>query len=138
VSAARADYLHDVSQLAREHELHLATHHACLDEHDVAADRRVVHPRSHAYLVFALLALRVDLGAPDQVVDLLGVDRDALHLAAGDLARHLARELPDLALKLADTGLTRVARDDLAQRSVRDVSCSGVRAVLLRTCRGTR
>src|SRR5439155_2423932 len=82
-------------------------------------DRRVVHPRGHADLVLARLVLRMDLGTPDQVTHILGVDGNPLDVAAGDLARDLASELPDLALQLAHAGLARVARDDLAQRSVR-------------------
>src|SRR5439155_22143859 len=58
--------------------------------------------------------------APEQVVNVRGVDRYALELAAGELARDLAPELPDLPLHLADARLTRIARDDLAERSVRD------------------
>jgi len=79
----------------------------------------------------------MDLGTPEQVVHILGVDRDALDLAAGDLARDLAPELPDLALELADTGLTRVARDDLAQCGVRDRELLRVRPFSC-SCRGTR
>src|SRR5438034_8537766 len=76
--------------------------------------------RDHCVTGVQTCALPIYLRTPEQVVDVCGVDRDALDLPAGDLARDLAPELPDLTLQLADAGLTGVARDDLAQRGVRD------------------
>src|SRR5438034_4194775 len=76
--------------------------------------------RDHCVTGVQTCALPIYLRTPEQVVDVCGVDRDALDLPAGDLARDLAPELPDLTLQLADAGLAGVARDDLAQRGVRD------------------
>ena len=59
-------------------------------------------------------------GPADKIVDILGVHDDAPSLTVRDLPRDLAAELPDFPLQLAHTGLTRVTRDELAQRVVRD------------------
>src|SRR2546422_1111503 len=96
------------------------SHHARLDEHDVAADRRVIHRGGDPDLVLAGHALGMDLGPPEEVVHVPGVHREALDLRARDLARDLASQLADLALELADAGLARVTRDDSAQRGVGD------------------
>src|SRR2546422_11705036 len=114
--------LHDalpISQLAGEHQLALAAHHARLDEHDVASDRRVVHPRRDPDVVLPRHALGVHLGASDEIVDMFRVHCDALGFPSGDLAGDLAPELADLALELAHTRLARVTRDDRAQSLVR-------------------
>src|SRR5207245_181691 len=80
--------------------------------------RRVIHPRGHADLVLARLALRVDPGTADEIVHLGSVHRDARDLADRDLAGDLAAQLADLALQLAHTRFARVARDDLPERRV--------------------
>src|SRR5207244_4690802 len=84
------------------------------------SDRGVVHPRRHPHLVLARLVLGMDLRTPEQVVDVCGVDRDALDLPAGDLARDLAPELPDLTLQPADAGRAGVAGADLHHSGVRE------------------
>ena len=121
---------HDVAQLSSQHELTFAPHDARLDEHDVAADRRVVHAGGNAHLVFAGFALRVNLGASNQLLHVGGVHCDVLGLTVGDPPRNLARQLADLALQLPHAGLTRITRDDLAQRRVGDRQLLGGQTVL--------
>ena len=130
--------LHDVAQLAREDQrdvavaghLHrlvggvaVATPHRAepadgrLDEHDVAAHRRVVHAGRDAHLVLLADLLRVDARAAQQLAHLLGVDdvvrvEHVLALARGHAARHLARDRPHLPLELPDAGLPRVLAHD--------------------------
>src|SRR6058998_636050 len=108
----------------------LAAHHARLDEHDVAADRRVIHPRGDAHLVLSSHPLGMHLRPPDEIGDLLRPHDDALSHAVGDLACDLAAELADLALELAHSRLAGVARDDLDQRGIRERELMADQAVL--------
>src|SRR2546422_6923156 len=109
---------HHVAELARQAQISLAAHHARLDEHDVAADRRVIHPRGHADLVLPRHALGVDPGPADEIGDVGSVHGDARSLPDRDLTGDLAAQLADLALQLAYARLARVARDDLSERRV--------------------
>src|SRR5438034_8547050 len=107
---------HHVAELARQDQISLAAHHARLDEHDVAADRRVIHPRGHADLVLPRHALGVDPGPADEIGDVGSVHGDARSLPDRDLTGDLAAQLADLTLQLAYARLARVARDDLSER----------------------
>ena len=110
--------LHDVTKLPGEQQLALAAHDARFDEHDVAAHGGVIHAGSHPDLILAGHALRMHLGPPDEVGDVLRSDRHLLRRAVCDLPSDLAAELADFALELADTCFARVTGDDLAQRAV--------------------
>ncbi len=123
--------LHDVAELSGQDELALAAHQRGLDEHDVAAGRRVVHARRNADLVLAGHLLGVDVGAAEERPDVFGTDLGRLDLAGGDAARDLARELAELALELAHARLARVAGNDLADRVVREPELTRGEAVLL-------
>src|SRR5205814_6812493 len=85
-----------------------------LDEHDVAARRRVIHARRHAYFVLFGGALGVHLWTTEELAHLVGVDLsigDDLRVTGGDLSRHLASDGTDLSLQLANASLTRVLAD---------------------------
>ena len=105
-------FLHHVAQLAGEHQLALAAHGGRLDEHDVAAHRRVVHAGRDADLVGARRLLRdARFGRPSRSSHhRRRRPSSPLDFLRGDLARHLARQLADLALQLAHARLAGVAR----------------------------
>jgi hypothetical protein len=94
-------FLHDVAELSGQDEVSLAAHRLRFDEENVAAHRGVEHAGRDADLVLARGALRVDSRPAQQVVHGGDVDRDALGFSPCDLARHLARQLAELALELA-------------------------------------
>ncbi len=127
--------LHHVAELAGEHQLALALHHAGLDEHDVAAHRRVVHAGGDADRVLGAGALGVHLGAAQQAVHHLRRDAGRFHFLGRDLPRDLAGQLADLTLELADAGLAGVPGDHLAQRAVADLDLLGREALLLELAR---
>ena len=94
--------LHDVAKLAGKDQLAFAAHGRSLDEHDVAAGRRVVHPGGDAGFVLPGHLLRVHFRASQQIVHHLTIDGDALNLVGCDLPGHLPGQPPDLPLQLAD------------------------------------
>src|SRR6185295_18963825 len=100
--------LHDVAELAGQDELALAAHERRLDEHDVAARRRVVHAGRDADLVLARHLLRVNAGPAEQAAHVRLVDGLRRDLAGGDPPGDLAREAAELALELPHAGLPRV------------------------------
>src|SRR4029079_18380778 len=97
--------LHDVAQLARQDELAFAAHERRLDEHDVAAGRRVIHAGGLADLVFPGHLLRVDPGTAEEPAHVRLRDLLRRDLAGRDAPRDLAGEPPELALELPDAGL---------------------------------
>src|SRR5262249_44245928 len=127
--------LHHVAKLTREHELALAAHGGCFDEHDVAADGRVVHAGSHADFVSRGGLFRVHLGTAEQV----GHPR-RMHIHAGgpltrNPARYLPRHLADFPLELSDARFTSVARDDSLHRRIAKAHRMTGEAVLLELAR---
>ena len=84
--------LHHVAELAGEDELALAAHRRRLDEHDVAARRRVVHAGRDADLVLAVRLLGMHARSAEQRSNVRAIERRALDLACRDPARDLARE----------------------------------------------
>ena len=122
--------LHDVAQLACQHELALAAHHAGFDEHDVAADGRVKHPSREANLILPRHVLRMHLGTTDQVRNVLRAHGHMLSGAIGDLARHLASQLADLPLQLTHARFARIAGDHLAERAISQCQLIRKQAVL--------
>ena len=72
--------LHDVAELAGQHQLPLAVHLGRLDEQDVAAHRRPREPGRHARLRRPLRDLRDVLRGPQQIGD--AFVRDPLSRAA--------------------------------------------------------
>src|SRR5438128_1878129 len=79
-----------------------------LDEHDVAARRRVEHAGCHAHLVLLGGVLWMYAGTAEELANLVSVDLSVLdHLVviARDLARHLARDGADLPLELTHARL---------------------------------
>ena len=75
----------------------------CLDEHDVAAGRRVVHAGRDADFVLLGRMLRVHPRPTEELAHLVGVDPpvfDQLRIARGHSARNLARDRADLTLEL--------------------------------------
>ncbi len=124
-------FLHHVAELSGQNQLALAAHERRLDEHDVAAGRRVVHAGRDADLVLAGHLLGMHARAAEQRPHVLAAHRLALDLAGRDPARDLARELAELALELPDAGLPRVARHDLADGVVGQRDLAGREAVLL-------
>src|SRR5438093_1974635 len=122
--------LHDVAQLTGQDQLALAAHDAGFDEHDVAADGRVIHPCRHADLIRAGHPLGMHLRPPDEIGDVLRSDGHLLSRPVRDLASDLAAELPDFALELADTRLASVAGDDLAQRAIGERQLTRAQTIL--------
>ena len=122
--------LHDVAELPGQEQFALAAHDARLDEHDVATHGRVIHAGRHADLVLAGHPLGMHLRPPDEFGHGLGADSHFLRHAVRDLSSHLAAELADLALELANTSLAGVARDDLAQGVVGERQLTATQTVL--------
>ena len=121
--------LHHVAELAGEDERHVAPSahlHLLvravgralravqpadrrLDEHDVAAHRRVVHAGRHADLVLLVRALGVHARPAEQLAHVLGaMIVEIVRPARRELARDLARHRADLALELTHAALARV------------------------------
>jgi hypothetical protein len=122
--------LHHVAELARENELAFARHERGLDEQDVAADGSPGEARRNAGHARAQLHLVLEVARPQDAVHVVGVDRDALGCALGDLHRGVAQQRTDLALEIAHAGFPRVTLDDGAQGRLAD------RSLLLREAIG--
>ena len=112
--------LHHIAQLPGRRQLALAVQHLHFGLQNRAAHLRPRQPGNQANLAL-LMHLRVaELRHAEQIArvfsacHLLDVFRAALHHAP----RHLAADIADLALQVADAGLARVAANDLAQRIV--------------------
>src|SRR4051794_12390562 len=127
--------LHDVAQLAGEHELAVTRRRAGLDEQHVAADGRPRQAGGHARRRGAPACLVVEARAAQQLAHALGRDRRLGRLGAvrrlGHLPGDLAAQRADLALELAHSGLARVVGDDAAQRLVADGDPRLLQAVAL-------
>ena len=96
-----------------------------LDEQHVAAVAGDGEAGGHAGQLGALGHVVDDLGPPDPVGQVLGVERRQ-RLAGGDLGRRLAGEAAELALERAHAGLPRVAADDGQDGVVVDGQLVGV------------
>ena len=124
-------FLHHVAELTGKDELPLTRHHAHLDEHDVAADRGVVHPGGHADLGFPGLGLGEVAGRPQVLLKVLFGDSDALFALLQDAAGGLPEEASDLALEVADPRLAGVVGDQLPKGGVGDLDLALAEPVLL-------
>ena len=121
--------LHHVAELSGQDQT-LAGHHAGFHEQDVAADRGVEHAGGHAHHVLAVLGLGDVARLAQVAVQLLVGHLDALDLAGGDPAGHLAGHRADLALQVAHARLPGVVADQLFQRRVGKRDLVGLQAVL--------
>src|SRR5690606_30872822 len=114
--------LHHVAELPGEHEIahprttaraHFAFGRgrgtplggADLNEHDVTAHRRVVHPRRDTDQILPAGLLRVNPRTAEEVPHALARNRNPFGAARGDPARCLTRQLADLTLELPHAGL---------------------------------
>ncbi len=107
--------LHHVAELARENEPAVAADARCLDEEDVAADRRPGEPGRDARHARAHRHLVLELQRPEHGRKLVLADADRAALALGDAHGRVAQRLADLALEIAHAGFARVVADDLGQ-----------------------
>ena len=123
--------LHDVAQLAGQHQLAPAGHHAGFDEQHLATRRGVRQARRHADLILACGHLLLKAWRPEHFGDAAVGNRDGFGFAHDDRPRRLARDGRDLALQVADTGLARIFADDASQGAVRNTYLAGVEPVFV-------
>ena len=99
----------------------LPVHGGGLDEEDFSADARHGQPGSNAGHLSPFGDLRMELRTPQVVANVLTVDLNGGgQLSALDTGCGLAKQAPQLALEVADAGLTGVVDDDPAQRLIAD------------------
>jgi hypothetical protein len=111
---------HHLAELAGEDEVLLAFHERDFDGDDVAADLGHDQAGRGADLILGLQLAVLEALRAEVLVELLDVD-DGLALAAlGDCPGHLAHDVGDLALEIADAGLVGVRADQLDHRLVGD------------------
>ena len=121
--------LHDVAQLAGQHQLALAGHQGHLDGQGVTPAPRVGDAVDHADLVLAADLGRSDLGRADELGQRLGLQGQRPGLPGGVAAGPLAAEVADLPLQLAHPRLRRVATDQSEQGLVGQVHGVGRQTV---------
>ena len=85
--------LHDVAQLTVEDQSAVPVHHAGFDEHDIAAHRRVEHPRRHPHDIGRSHPLGMYPRASDQLPDDRAIDLETLDLARGNFSSDLPSQL---------------------------------------------
>src|SRR5581483_9476775 len=113
--------LHHVAKLSGQDEAVVSLHRGRLDEEDVPAgpgDRQSGRDTGPGRPLGGLL---IEALPAESVAHELEVDGDRRpDLARGDPRRRLAQQLPELALELANTGLSRVLGDDRREQTVVD------------------
>ncbi len=107
-------FLHHVAELPGEDELAGTRHLRCLDEQDVAADRRPGQSGRHARHRGALRQFVLEPGRAENGVQVPGIQRQGVGLPFGDLHGRGAQHRAEFALEVAHAGLAGVVADDRA------------------------
>src|SRR5262245_7219777 len=123
--------LHHVTQIAGDGHLALARHHHAFDGEQLAADLGPSETGDHADLILKLSLAVPKLLHAEIVLEILEGDVDRLLLGGQKLLDRLPRHLGDLALEIANAGLTRVTADDLFQRLVVEAPFLGLEPMRL-------
>ena len=128
--------LHHVAELAGQREPRLALHRGRLDEEDVATGAGDRQPGGHTGHRRAVGSLEEELRTSEVWAHVVGVDDDrGLGFARGQLGRHLAQHLAQLALEIPHTSLTRVVGDDRPQGGVGHLDLGSVEAIAVELAR---
>ena len=121
--------LHDVAQLSGEDEPAASLDPARLDEEDVAAHRRPGEPRGHPGDGQAHGDLPLEAAWSEDRRQVFDIQVDGCSGTLGDLHRHAAEDLADLALEVSYPRLAGVIADDRAQGLVGERGLPGSESV---------
>ena len=118
--------LHDLAELPGQRQAFGAVHRGGLDEEHVATDAGDRQPGRHTRHARAVGGLEEEPRTAQPRDDIVGVDAHrCLGAARGDGRRDLAHDLAEGAFERAHARLTRVVRDDRAERLVGDLDLVG-------------
>ena len=102
----------------------------CLDEQHVAARAGHGQTRRDARYARAACHLEEELLPAEIAPDVTFVDANqGTGFARGDSGRHLAQDVAELTLQIADARLARVVGDDPAERRLRDLDLARAKTV---------
>src|SRR4029077_13723483 len=103
---------HDFAELTGENELARAGHARCLDEQNVAADRRPSEPGGDAGDAGAHRGFAFELRRAEDRGKIASRDADRAALALGNAHRGMAQRLTDQAFQAAHAGFASVVLDN--------------------------